>query len=54
MVSWTCPYCEQNMYSTYLARDQEKVRCIGCGQWFDNPYYEPADRPRPGRSTDGP
>ncbi len=38
MVSWTCPFCGQTMYSADPARDREQVVCVYCLRLFPNPY----------------
>jgi len=39
MVSWTCPYCGESMYSSWDSRDDEVVVCISCDGTFKNPYF---------------
>ncbi len=40
MVSWTCPRCNREMYSSWDRRDEKKATCIYCGFIFANPYYQ--------------
>ena len=39
MLSWTCPHCGAEMYSSWDRRDEEIVICLACEGTFVNTYY---------------
>jgi hypothetical protein len=41
-VRWSCPHCEQSMYSAWDDRDKPMVACIHCQKEFENPYFIPS------------
>ena len=39
MVSWTCPRCNREMYSSWDRPEEKRATCIYCGMVFPNPYF---------------
>ena len=39
MVSWTCPRCNKEMYSSWDWQEEKVITCIYCGMIFENQYY---------------
>lgn len=39
-VEWKCPRCKQTMYSAWDKRNQKTTKCIYCGYYFHNKYYQ--------------
>ena len=40
-VRWSCPHCDQSMFSAWDDRDRETVTCIHCQKEFPNMYHIP-------------